>query len=195
MAVTAAALTRSCSAATASAQSGAGAGAGRTFETAFAFTQAVHGRMFGDKPVRDALTDRGWSENGMEKSRPIVGRGILLDIAAHLGAPTLPDRYEITPEDVQGCLDRQGTELRTGDIVLFHTGHFAARYATDPAGFFASQPGMGPDAGVWLYDHGMAALGSDTSGTEVMPMRDDVKGTHVVLIVERGVHLFEMMDL
>jgi kynurenine formamidase len=41
----------------------------------------------------------------------------------------------------------------------------------------------------------MALLGSDTSGTEVTPMPDLDCTTHVAMLVERGIHLIEIMDL
>jgi kynurenine formamidase len=41
----------------------------------------------------------------------------------------------------------------------------------------------------------MALLGTDTSGTEVIPMPDPERTTHGVMLVERGVHLIEIMDL
>ena len=61
--------------------------------------------------------------------------------------------------------------------------------------YFRSQPGVGHEAALWLYERGMAVLGTDTSGTEVMPMPDPERSTHVAMIVERGVHLVEIMDL
>jgi kynurenine formamidase len=79
--------------------------------------------------------------------------------------------------------------------VLIRTGWFAAWYRTNPAVYFDSQPGVGPDAALWLYDRGMALLGTDTSGTEVIPMPDKERTTHGVMLVERGVHLIEIMDL
>ena len=41
----------------------------------------------------------------------------------------------------------------------------------------------------------MRLLGSDTSGTEVTPMPDPDRTTHVAMLVDRGVHLIEIMDL
>ena len=75
------------------------------------------------------------------------------------------------------------------------TGWFAAFYGTDPDTYFRSQPGVGPEAGLWLYERGMSVLGTDTSGTEVIPMPDFENTTHVRLLVERGVHLLEIVDL
>ncbi len=156
---------------------------------------SCHGRMFGGHELRDVYGDFGWRVNGMETSRPVVGRGILLDVAAAKGVRHLPDRYEITPEDIEMTLARHHLEVRGGDSVLVRTGWYAAHYGTNPDAYFASQPGVGPDAAVWLYERGMALLGTDTSGTEVIPMPNTERTTHGVMLVERGVHLIEIMDL
>jgi kynurenine formamidase len=156
---------------------------------------SCHGRLYGGHELAEAYSDFGWRVNGMEHSRPIVGRGVLVDVARSKGLAHLPDRYEITPEDMDEALRSQGTQLRQGDSVLVRTGWLAAWYGSDPERYFASQPGVGPDAAVWLYDRGMAVLGTDTSGTEVIPMPDPERTTHGVLLVERGVYILEIMDL
>jgi kynurenine formamidase len=154
-----------------------------------------HGLTYGGHRVQDVYGDFGWRVNGMEHSRPIIGRGVLLDVARAKGVDHLPDRYEVTPEDLDLTLTSQGTELRSGDIVLVRTGWFASYYRADPDTYFDSQPGVGPDGALWLYERGMAVLGTDTSGTEPIPMPDLERTTHGVLLVERGVHLIEIMDL
>lgn len=156
---------------------------------------SCHGRMFGDHELSDVYGDFGWAVNGMEHSRAVVGRGVLLDVARAKGVDHLDDRYEITPADVEATLEAQGTQLRSGDSVLVRTGWLGAWYEHDPDRYFASQPGVGPDAALWLYERGMALLGTDTSGTEVIPMPDPERTTHGVMLVERGVHLIEIMDL
>jgi kynurenine formamidase len=153
------------------------------------------GRVHGGHDAREVFHDFGWRVNGMEHAPPVVARGILLDVPATLGTDCLPDRYEITPDVLQRTLGAQGTELRDGDVVLVRTGWFARHYHRDPVTYFASEPGVGPDAAIWLYDRGMAMLGSDTSGTEVTPMPDLERTTHVAMLVERGIHLIEIMDL
>ncbi len=156
---------------------------------------SCHGQMFGGHELADVYGDFGWAVNGMEHVRPIVGRGVLLDVAAALGVEHLDDRYEITPADLERTLEAQEVTLQPGDCFLVRTGWFRARYAADPDSYFATQPGVGPDAALWLYERGMALLGTDTSGTEVIPMPDPERTTHGVLLVERGVHLIEIMDL
>ncbi|CAN5509126.1 cyclase family protein [soil metagenome] len=156
---------------------------------------SCYGRLFGDHELADVYTDFGWLVNGMEHSRAVVGRGILLDVARAKDVTHLPDGYEITPDDMAATLAAQGTQIRPGDSVLVRTGWLKAWYASAPETYFASQPGVGPDAALWLYDQGMALLGTDTSGTEVIPMPDPERTTHGVLLVERGVHVIEIMDL
>jgi kynurenine formamidase len=154
-----------------------------------------HGRVHGGYEARAVFHDFGWQVNGMEHAPPVVARGILLDVPAALGVACLPYRYEITPDDVQRTLAAQGAEPGEGDVVLVRTGWFAKHYHDDPVTYFASEPGVGPDAAIWLHERGMAMLGSDTSGTEVTPMPDLERTTHVAMLVERGIHLIEIMDL
>jgi kynurenine formamidase len=156
---------------------------------------SCHGVMHGGHSVRDAFGDFGWRVNGMEGSPPVIGRGVLLDVARTSGRDHLPDRYEITPDDLRRTLDAQGTRIRPGDSVLVRTGWYRAWYQAEPERFFASQPGVGPDAAIWLVEQGMSLLGTDTSGTEVVPMPDPERTTHGALLVERGIHLVEIMDL
>ena len=153
------------------------------------------GRVHGGHEAREVFHDFGWRINGMENAPAVIGRGILLDMPAVFGMECLPDRYEIIPDDLDRALRVQRTELRQGDIVLVRTGWFAKHYEQDPDAFFASEPGVGRAAAIWLHERGMTLLGSDTSGTEVIPMPDLGHTTHVAMLVERGIHLIEIMDL
>lgn len=152
------------------------------------------GRIHGGAPAAAARGDRGWREQGMETVPPILGRGVLLDVAGALGVDILPDRYEITVADLSRTLERASQTVRMGDIVLIRTGKIRQFYA-DPAAFQAAEPGVGRDAAIWLHGQGMAVLGTDTTGTEPLPFADPARTTHVAMLVERGVHLIENLDL
>jgi kynurenine formamidase len=152
------------------------------------------GRIFGGASVEEAFDDFGWKQLGMETVAPIIGRGILLDVAGSEGVDRLADRVEILPEHLERCRERQGTEVRDGDVVLVRTGKIADYYA-DPVGYVASQPGLGVEAATSLYEEGMAVLGTDTTATEPMPPLDNERTTHVAMLVERGVHLLENVML
>jgi kynurenine formamidase len=152
------------------------------------------GLLFGEVPVEAAYDDFGWREHGMETVPPLIGRGVLLDLPQAKGLDRLPDGYEITPDDVQECCAAQETELRQGDAVLVRTGKFLD-YHWQPEHYFSPSPGVTRDAAVYLYELGMALLGSDTSTTEPFPLVDTERTTHAAMLVERGVHLVEIMNL
>lgn len=151
-------------------------------------------RVFGGMPVSQARGDRGFRVHGAETIRPLLGRAIVLDVAALHGAETLTDGSEITVEDLTATAERTGVQVRQGDIVLVRTGKIREFFA-DPVAFQAGQPGVGAAAAVWLYEQGMAALGTDTTGTEPLPFSNPAHTTHRAMLVERGVHLIENLDL
>src|SRR5207248_11639761 len=102
--------------------------------------------------------------------------------------------YKSSARDIEETMDQQGTHIDVGDAVLVRTGKMR-QYAVDNNAFLAGQPGLGVDAAIWLYDRGMAVLGSDTTGTEPQPVTDWERTVHVAMLKERGVHLIEWMNL
>jgi hypothetical protein len=52
----------------------------------------------------------------------VVGRGVLLDVAAYKGTDPLPVDYWITVEDLQNTAKAENVEIRKGDILLVRTG-------------------------------------------------------------------------
>jgi kynurenine formamidase len=152
------------------------------------------GRIFGGHSTDEVQHDFGVAAAGIETVPPIVTRGVLLDVAAYKGITRIEDHYEISIEDVQQTAAQQGTRLEVGDAVLIRTGKMQ-QYAVDNEAFLAGQPGVGLDATLWLYEKGMAVLGSDTTGTEPQPVTDWEHTVHVAMLMERGVHLIEWMNL
>lgn len=149
------------------------------------------GRVFGGH-LAAARTERGWTRAGMETVPPILLRGVLLDVAAVHGR--LTGSREITPDDVAAVLEARRVELRSNDAVLVRTGRIADLYR-DRATFLDQQPGIGLDAARFLVERGMTVYGSDTAGTEPQPVSDWERTVHVELLVHRGIHLLEWLDL
>jgi kynurenine formamidase len=160
---------------------------------ALAHVQA-DGVVFGGHRAADVYDDSGWRANGVEGAPPIVTRGVLLDVPAALGATRLPDGYEVGVGDLEACLERQGVALAPGDAVLVRTGKIADFQAGGDA-YFAEAPGIGVEAAVWLFEQGMAVLGSDTAATEPVPFADPARTVHRAMLVERGINLIEIMRL
>ena len=151
------------------------------------------GRIYGGHSASDSRDDRGWKRHGAETIPPILGRAICLDIPRLKGLGRLPDRYEVTIDDVKQELARTGLEIRSGDIVMVRTGKI--QDFGDEAAFQAAEPGVGRAAALWLYDCGMSVLGTDTTGTEPLPFDDPAVTTHGAMLVEKGVHLIENLYL
>jgi kynurenine formamidase len=149
------------------------------------------GRIFGGALDSEVRGDRGFSQHGVETIPPILGRGVVLDVA---GGHVLDDGYEITVADLESTLARSAVSLRDGDVVLVRTGKIRDFHA-EPDRFHEHAPGVGPDAAIWLHEHGMAVLGVDTAGTEPAPIPDPDRTTHFEMLVARGVHLIENVNL
>ena len=144
--------------------------------------------------------DWGVRKAGAETIPPIIARGVLIDVAGYKGLDALPSKYTITPEDLQGALKLQATQLQFGDVVLIRTG--ALRYWGETGADHVKMDehdsaGIQMPAAKWLVEEqGAIMIGSDTSGLE------QYKGTlpegttspnpvHKYLLVEQGVHIGE----
>lgn len=154
----------------------------------------AEGRIFGGSTVDEAYSAVGWKEHGMETVPPIVGRGILLDVPTALGVDRVSDDAVIDKAALGTTMDAQRSEVRPGDVVLVRTGKIQD-YELGLESYYGEAPGVDVAAALWLYDKGMAVLGSDTSGTEPTPFSDASHTAHRALLVERGVHLLEILNL
>src|SRR5215510_10605042 len=63
----------------------------------------------------DISTRGGFTKLGIEKVGTLMTRGVLIDVAGLKGVDTLGDTYEITPQDLQQALGKQGLTLQKGD--------------------------------------------------------------------------------
>ena len=135
----------------------------------------------------------GLGKHSIDTVPPILRRGVLLDIAAAAGLEVLPADFEITPAQLEAAARAAALEIRAGDVVLLRTGW--ARYFRDPAEFISQVHGPGPRLGgaQWLSARGIYAAGSDTVAFEKVP--DPAMPVHVHLLVERGIHIIECLNL
>lgn len=146
------------------------------------------GKMFGGEAAEGAQSyTAGMARYAIDGVPPLLRRGVLLDFAAD---GILHADREITPADLAAAAR---TEIRSGDVVLIRTGW--AKYFDDPSKFVSRVHGPGPGfAGAqWLSRHGIFAAGSDTVAFEKVP--DPAMPVHVHLLVEKGIHIIECLNL
>jgi kynurenine formamidase len=134
----------------------------------------------------------GLTKLGIENVGAIVTRGVLIDVAKFKGVDQLPPRYEITPADLKGALQRENVQIRSGDVVLIHTG-WSSLWMKDNAKYGESEPGIGLAAGQMLVDAEVVVVGADTWGVEVMPNLDASLSApvHQLFLARNGIYLHE----
>jgi kynurenine formamidase len=134
----------------------------------------------------------GLTKLGIENVGAIVTRGVLIDVAKFKGVNQLLGAYEITLADLKGALQKQGTTIKSGDVVLIHTG-WGSLWMRDNAKFSANEPGIGLAAAQFLVDQEVVVVGADTWGVEVMPNPDASLSApvHQLFLARNGIYLHE----
>lgn len=138
---------------------------------------------------------RGLTKLGVEKVGPIITRGVLIDVAAYKGVTRLAPEYVITPDDLQGALNRQAVDISEGDVVLIRTG-YGALWMKDNATYGERYPGIGMASAQWLASRRVILLGSDNTGVNIQQeVPGGVEEIHQYLLVRQGIYLLENMNL
>jgi kynurenine formamidase len=134
----------------------------------------------------------GLTKLGIENVGAIVTRGVLIDVAKFKGVEQLPGTYEITAADLKGALQKQNVQIRSGDVVLIHTG-WSSLWMKDNTKYGATEPGIGLGAAQFLVEAEVVVVGADTWGVEVMPNPDASLSApvHQLLLARNGIYLHE----
>ena len=158
--------------------------------------QTIGDSLYNCVDKNEIMTRTGFTRLGVENVGTLMTRGVLIDVAALKGVDMLPDTYEITVDDLQQALDRQGVVLEPGDAVLIHTG-WGVLWNTDAERFMATNPGIGVAAAQWLVEQDPMLLGADNQPVEVSPNPDPQLSLpiHQIMLAVNGIHLVERMKL
>lgn len=153
------------------------------------------GKMYGGHSAA-LVSSAGAGRNGIENyAGKLVMRGVLLDVARHLGVDALEPGYAISAEELEATAAAQGVEIERGDCLLIRTGFLEAR--RDAWGDYAggAAPGISLHTAPWIHDREIAAVASDTWGVEVRPNEVDCfQPFHVVALVHMGLAIGEIFD-
>lgn len=150
------------------------------------------GEIFGGATAATAERNFGWDSHGIETVKPIITRGIMLDIARDRGVERLAADVVIEQPEIEAALHKRGLAVQQGDAVIVRTG--TMQLYGDQKAFEGPQPGLGTDAAIWLHDQGMALLGADNLAVEPQPVRNWERHLHQEMLYHRGVHLLEWVD-
>lgn len=153
------------------------------------------GKMYGGHSA-GLVSSAGAARNGIENyAGKFVMRGVLLDVARHLGVESLEPGHAISAEQLEGTARAQSVTIRRGDAILIRTGFLEARRHAwgDYAG--GAAPGVSLHTVPWLHEHEIAAIASDTWGVEVRPNEIECfQPFHVVALVHMGLAIGEIFD-
>lgn len=144
----------------------------------------------------DFVDISGLKKLGTEKVPPLIGRGVLLDMARHFGVATMASGQGITSADIRAAAKAQGVKIRQGDVVLLHTGWTDGMLSSDPEAWASGEPGLTNEAAAYLASLNPMAVGADTWGVEVVPpvQGDRVFYGHVEFLKKNGIYILETMN-
>lgn len=160
--------------------------------------------------TQEELTGRnrglgGLEALGVEHVKPIITRGILIDVAGYKGVPVLDSRYEVTVADVRGALAKQGIKeesIEPGDAILFNYG-WAVNWNNpqkyNDSRFFVGEnqgsPGIGVEVARWAVAKKASMVGADSCCVTIQPpVKPELGNVHHELLFG-GVMMLENMDL
>jgi kynurenine formamidase len=132
---------------------------------------------------------------GIDKAGPVVGRGVLFDIARLRGVPHLAVDDRISAADLEAC----DVEVRPGDVAVVRTG-WPVTWQDGAEAYWAGQPGLSAEAGRWLAERDVCMVASDNaaiSGLNERQLADEGldDDLHMIFLWRHGIHLAEMLWL
>jgi len=160
-------------------------------------------QLYNGVPTSSITARDGATVLGIEHVRTLVGRGVLLDVAAANGVDELEGAWEITSDVLDATAEWAGVDIRSGDIVLIRTGRMRSfrsggglQYVMGPTGDAAS-PGPGIEAARWFHRNNVAAVATDNYIFELFPGPDpeNMLAVHCIHVVDMGLTQGQNWDL
>jgi kynurenine formamidase len=151
----------------------------------------LHSGIHVDEGVQTSV---GFKKLGVETMAPLVGRGVLLDVA---GGEPLDPEYAITPADLEKAAAQANVEVLAGDVVLVRTGYGALWTKPDE---YLRAAGVSGAASRWLAEREVKVVGADNMAFDVMSNSPDPELNvtlpgHVLLLVRAGIPIIENLNL
>jgi kynurenine formamidase len=156
--------------------------------------QAENLKLHGGIDVNSGvMTSAGFKVLGIETMPPLVGRGVLLDVA---GKQPLPADYAISADELQKAAKDAQIEVREGDVVLVRTGWGAM---WDQPKEYLRAAGVHGDGSRWLAQMKVRAVGADNMAFDTTDSFDEelrvTLPAHLLLLVRAGIPIIENLNL
>jgi len=154
------------------------------------------GKLHGGVDAQAAQTGGRFTRLGVETVAPIVGRGVLIDVAAENGA--IDAGTPVTADDLARAADRHRTDPSGAVAILVRTGW--AKHWSTPSMYLGHEsgvPGVDESGARWIAGHRPRAAGGDSMAFEHVPpgRGHALLPVHRILLVEHGIHIIENLDL
>lgn len=149
------------------------------------------GRMYNGFSA-DEVTSRGAARCGIDKLKPIVTRGIFVDLAPQSDTEA---GHAIGAAELVAAVGRAGVTPEPGDALLVRTGWLKSwREGNRDA---LNSTGLHHDCADWIIEQGFALVAADNPAVEVLPSRDPANAAplHIRLTRDHGIYLAELLDL
>jgi kynurenine formamidase len=152
--------------------------------------------LFGGIPADAAETPTGFTRLGAETVPPLLGRGVLLDVAGWKGLTRLPPDSGLGADDLTGCAAAEGVEVRRSDVLVVRTG-YAPLWGDEAA--YLRAAGVSKSGSLWAAERGVAAVGADNVAWDAPGERDPETGAtlfgHFYLLAQKGIYILENLNL
>ena len=146
--------------------------------------------------ANDFVTAAGLKKFGIETLPGIGTRGVILDMVGLLGKDPVPEGTPFNRKEIDAAIARQGIKpIGKGDVVIFYTG-WTKLIGKDDKRYGSVEPGLGVDGARYLTSLGVAMVGADTWGLEVIPFENpnNLFHVHQILLAENGTFILENVD-
>jgi kynurenine formamidase len=153
-------------------------------------------RMYNGFPP-SVVGPHGAERLGADRIGPVVGRGVLLDVARAAGVDRLDGGLALGVDDLERAEELGHVTVGEGDIVLLRTGQMQLLQSGDKLAYAISTAGPSTRTVRWLHERGVAAVATDNLSFEVFPGEEGMPtlSVHMLHIVEMGLLQGQNFDL